>query len=131
MAAIEFAIVVPVLILLVIGLFDLAVRESEQMLLDQYTRSIASNVVANYDQASFAPLQAEITDEFYLSRGATAPTLGLNEQCLCQSIVSDCYALCSDDNIPARVVSISATTVVSGKLLGDLNASSNLDVKLR
>lgn len=130
-AAIEFALILPVLVFMLIALWDISNFANEKMRLEQTIRAVASNAVAGVDSVDFNDQYLAIINEFYPDASAPRPTLAVSTSCACSGVTAGCYDLCASGETPDRLVSISATILVDGPVLGDRNAQGSLDVKIR
>jgi Flp pilus assembly pilin Flp len=80
-AAIEFALIIPLLAVLLVGLWDLSSYAYEKMRLEQMTRAVASNVVTNFEYSTFEVTTDRIMDEFYVGETNSVTELSVTSEC--------------------------------------------------
>lgn len=130
-AAIEFALILPVLTLMLIALWDLSNYSNEKMRLQQMVRAMTSNVVSNIDSSAFNAFNDRVLEQFYPDPSELKPNVVINDGCFCSGSGVGCFDLCSDGNVPSRLVTIDAKLFVSGPLLGDRDAQASLKIQIR
>jgi len=130
-AAIEFALILPVLMLMLIALWDLSSYSNEKMRLQQMVRALASNVVSEINSSAFNALNATVLEQFYPDPNELKPNVVINDGCFCSGSSVGCFDLCSDGSVPSRIITIDARILVSGPLLGDRDAQTSLDIQIR
>src|SRR5210317_66273 len=130
-AAIEFALIIPVLTLMLLALWDLSNYSNEKMRLQQMLRAMTSNVVSGIDSSAFNSLNDKVIEQFYPDPSEIKPYVVINDGCFCSGSSVGCFSLCSDGSVPSRIATIYASILVSGPLLGDRNAETSLDIQLR
>jgi len=130
-AAIEFALIIPVLTLMLLALWDLSNYSNEKMRLQQMLRAMTSNVVSGIDSSAFNSLNDKVIEQFYPDPSEIKPNVVINDGCFCSGSSVGCFSLCSDGSVPSRIAKIYANILVSGPLLGDRNAETSLDIQLR
>jgi len=130
-AAIEFALIIPVLTLMLLALWDLSNYSNEKMRLQQMLRAMTSNVVSGIDSSAFNSLNDKVIEQFYPDPSEIKPNVVINDGCFCSGSSVGCFSLCSDGSVPSRIATIYASILVSGPLLGDRNAETSLDIQLR
>ena len=130
-AAIEFALIIPVLTLMLLALWDLSNYSNEKMRLQQMLRAMTSNVVSGIDSSAFNSLNDKVIEQFYPDPSEIKPNVVINDGCFCSGSSVGCFSLCSDGSVPSRIATIYASILVSGQLLGDRNAETSLDIQLR
>jgi len=130
-AAIEFALILPVLMLMLIALWDLSSYSNEKMRLQQMVRALASNVASEINSSAFNALNATVLDQFYPDPNESKPNVVINDGCFCSGSGVGCFDLCSDGSVPSRIITIDAKILVSGPFLGDSDAQTSLDIQIR
>lgn len=130
-AAIEFALILPVLMLMLIALWDLSNFSNEKMRLQQMVRAMTSNVVSNIDNSAFNAFNGRVLEQFYPDPSELKPNVVINDGCFCSGLGVGCFDLCSDGSVPSRLVKIDAKLLVSGSLFGDRDAQASLEIQIR
>ena len=74
-AAIEFALIIPVLTLMLLALWDLSNYSNEKMRLQQMLRAMTSNVVSGIDSSAFNSLNDKVIEQFYPDPSEISQTL--------------------------------------------------------
>ena len=132
-AAIEFALIAPILMIIVLTLIDLSIIVVEKMRLDQFTRSVSSAVVAERSDTSWETLKGEIISNFYLDADIV-PEVFISEGCFCGDVASSCDSQCSiyaGDQIPDVRVLTSSSIKIDLIFLGQQELQSALEVQVR
>ena len=63
-AAIEFALILPVLTIMLLALWDLSNYSNEKMRLQQMLRAMTSNVVSGIDSSTLSTLNGTVLEQF-------------------------------------------------------------------
>lgn len=131
-AAIEFAILAPLLVTALLGLADVGIMVADQMRLNQITRETVAVAMFQDDTDTLAQI---LSDQVALSGGslkgaAITSTLQAEFQCGGTTISSP-YTLCPDGLAPQHVITINASFLQNNYLLPSLTMSSELSVEVR
>lgn len=134
LAAIEFALLAPVLLLAFLAMTDFGFAVYERMRLDQITREAAA---ASMSGASTTTLDALVAAEIANLGGTiggnpityTAPTLSCS--CPGSETAVVCQTICVGDEPTQVFMSISVNLVHDAFILGDFNLNSTLRVQTR
>lgn len=130
-AAIEFAVLLPLLTVMLLGLWDISIFAREKMRLEQAVRSVGSIATAtNADNNSLLRANFLLT-ELYKTPNGNKPSIDFVDVCVCQSVTSSCYQLCANSRMPDRIITISAEVLVAGVIIPNRLVRSTLDVKVR
>ena len=132
-AAIEFALIMPILWSIIFVLWDLSSLSSEKMRLQQMVRVLSSNVVSEINNPGFNALNDSVINQFYPDPGEIKPTIEISSGCYCagEPCENGYFNLCSDGSVPSRIITIDAKILVSSLFLEDMDAQTSLDIQIR
>lgn len=115
-AAIEFAMIVPVILLMLVALWNISVYESEKLRLERIKRNLISNIVENFSTVNNQNYQIEksriISQEYN-----TGDLFPIFTEEFCFAELSDCVPDC--DNCQYLVVTLTGSQKVQTPLMGD------------
>lgn len=125
-AAVEMALISPVLMMGLLLMFDVAIAVKERMVLDNATRAGAQAVMANVNQTSEvkAIIQASVTK-------LENVTVSVDKNCTCGDAEVACTNWCTATTPPSVFLKISAARIRTGFLLPDHRLRSQTHVQIR
>ena len=132
-AAIEFALIAPILMIMLLTLVDLSILVVEKMRLDQFTRSVSSKVVSEHSSLEFNMIESGIISNFY-SNTDVLPVVVITNGCFCDVTSVQCDYQCNEysgDQIPDVRIVINSTLSTDLLLLGKQELTSELEIQIR
>lgn len=125
-AAVEMALVSPVLILGLLMMLDVGFAVRERLNLDHSTRTGAQAVMSNInDPAEISQIVLATANE------PQNVTIAVNKTCACASTPVNCSNWCSAKEPPSVFLNISAAKQHDGFLLPPFNLESQTHVQIR
>lgn len=133
-AAVEFALLAPLLILAFLGMVDLGFANYEHMRLDQIARDAAEAAMAGRQPAELVPLLDPATDP-KRSIGGRAMTYSLKRVVQCAEsslpLSNPTGVICADGRPPPVFIDITLNLIHPGFVLGEFRLESHLRVQQR
>lgn len=131
-AAVEFALIAPVLLIMLLGLIDVAFMIIEKSRLNQVTREVATSVMFGSTDAA---LNAIIDEQISLLGGPINGgilTRSVAIDFICGgTVIGSPYTLCPDGTPPQKFVTVDISKPHSNNLLPDKTLRSTVVVELR
>ena len=125
-AAVEMAMLSPLLMFGMVAMMDVGVAVSERMELDRSVRSGVQAAISNVSDLteikSVVLASAENNEKM---------SVAIDKNCSCGSIAASCTALCTGDEPPSVYIDIKASRLHIGMIMPDLNLESESRVQLR
>ncbi|WP_428651631.1 TadE/TadG family type IV pilus assembly protein [Roseibium sp.] len=125
-AAVEMALISPVLILGLLLMLDIGVAVKERLDLDHSTRTGAQAVMANVNDTTEIRNLVVATTE-----GDPGVSVSVEKVCSCGTTAVSCTSWCTADTPPSVFMNISATKLHVGFLLPQFNVESQTNVQIR
>lgn len=131
-AALEFALIVPVLLLMFLGMVDIGFSFYERSRLNQATRETAEATTYTRDAARLTQiLQSELAALGPPIGGGTYVGDPVTLDCACSGTTVSCYSNCSDGTPAGIFATIRAEVTHNAFILGAMHLESNLLIRLR
>lgn len=134
-AALEFALLGPIVIFSFLAMADVGLAVRDRMALDHIVRTGAQKAAENTGAASvFMALQAASAGSLTRSTSAAALTVSVDLECTCPeapAVTVACTTTCSGQKPTFIFYSLRAETVASGILLADMPLASRARVQVR
>ncbi|MFN4099537.1 MAG: TadE/TadG family type IV pilus assembly protein [Pararhodobacter sp.] len=135
LAAIEFALIGPVMVFGLLAMADVGLAVRDRMALDHIVRAGAQSAVRTPEVAAVrAALQAASVDSMPRPSSAAALTMDVVQECGCPEAPATpvaCATTCSDQKATFIFYSLRADTVATGFLLPELPITSRARVQIR
>ena len=132
-AAIEFALIAPILMVMLLTLVDLSKLVIEKMRLDQFTRVVSSEVVLEHSNLEWNTIESGIISNFY-SNADVLPVVVITNGCFCDITSVQCDYQCNEysgDQIPDIRIVINSMLSTDLLLLGTQELTSELEIQIR
>jgi len=134
-AAIEFALIGPVLVFGLVAMADVGLAVRDRMALDHIVRVGAQNAAQNPGtEAVLRILRAASVDSLTRSTSTAALSVGVTEECVCPEAPANtvaCATTCSGQSSTFIYYVLQANTVAAGLLLPDMPIQSRARVQIR
>ncbi len=140
LAAVEFALLTPLLAFGFLAMVDVALAINSRMEMDSALRAAAESALADPGEETVSkvfdaskPVYEE--QESGSSQGGTSTefTVVVNRYCSCPSSTAEasCHSPCSDKQIPYLYYNLTGTSTYTGIFLEDLQLQRTIKVQLR
>ena len=104
-SAVEFALISPILIMLIIGTVDIGLLINDRIEMQNISNSVAEYVAKTQDDSDIEIIAAEMHGSDY-----EGVTLTSQFECEClDAVVQICPVVCADDDYQRRYISVSAS----------------------
>ena len=140
LAAVEFALLTPLLAFGFLAMVDVALAINSRMEMDSALRAAAESALADPGEETVSkvfdaskPVYEEVQSGGGQGGTSTEFAIQVNRYCSCpsSSTQASCHSPCSDEQIPYLFYDLTGTSIYSGIFLEDLQLQRTIKVQLR
>jgi len=114
MAAVEFALIAPVLVAMVLALVDVSNMAAGTVNMQGAVRAAVQYFVNGNSDTSAAQTQG---NNAWVSKPSSGATFNATKACKCGSASQDCSTPCADSTLPAIYYTVTATATLGGSFI--------------